>query len=143
MRYERGIVLTSFLGSAPAALTAVVLVFCDDFRMPERYVIGAVLVSSALVPAYVLHRRIASRLRTFSRIIIMAMGMEDPSLRGHSAVDEEGLGDLGEVVVEINALARLMESHTVTAVEGVALLRTVLATRRGRLPSDGWRRPSL
>jgi hypothetical protein len=123
VRYERRIVLTALLGAAPVAVTALFLVFSGDFSMRVRCAVAAVLVSSALVSAYALHRQIASRLRTFAKIIV-ALGVDDDSPSGDSSLREDAVG---ETVLEINALARLMESHHLDGEEAIAVLRTVLA----------------
>lgn len=123
VRYERRIVLTALLGAAPMAVTALILVFSGDFPIAVRCALAAVLVSSALVSTYVLHRQIASRLRTLAKIIV-ALGVDDDSPSGHSDLRADAVG---EAVLEINALATLMESHQLDGEEAIAVLRTVLA----------------
>jgi nitrogen fixation/metabolism regulation signal transduction histidine kinase len=62
-------------------------------------------------------------LRTLSNLLT-ALREEDYSLRARSPNPEDALGD---VMAELNALAELMESRKLEAVEAAALLRAVLA----------------
>jgi hypothetical protein len=124
MRHERRIVLTALLGAAPMAVTALVLVFSGDFPTSVRCLAGAVVVTSSLAPAYALYRQVSRRLLTFSNLVITALGVEDERFR-RGSVGREGIA--AEMVVELDALARLMESRTISTDEGAALLRTVVA----------------
>lgn len=123
MRYERRIVLTALLALAPVALAAVVLVWAGDFSAKVKWTVAVLIAASAFIATYVLHEQLIFPLLTISNIIT-ALREEDYSLRARNARRDDALG---EVMVEVNALATLMESRKLEAVEAAALLRAVLA----------------
>ena len=121
--YERRIVLTAILAVALVALTAMLLAFAGDFSMKVRWTVVFVVAVAAFTATYVLYEQLVFPLRTLSNIIT-ALREEDYSLRARHAARA---GAFGEVMVEVNALADLMESRKLEAVEAAALLRSVLA----------------
>ena len=123
MAYERRIVLTALIALAPVAITALLLMWAGDFPAKVRWTVALVVAVSAFVAAYVLHEQLVFPLRTLSNIIT-ALREEDYSLRARNARRDDALG---EVMVEVNALAALMESRKLEAVEAAALLRAVLS----------------
>ncbi|HET8772329.1 MAG TPA: ATP-binding protein [Thermoanaerobaculia bacterium] len=123
MRYERRIVLTALLALAPVAIAAVLLAFTGDFSAKVKWTVAALIGASVFMATYVLHERLVFPLLTISNIIT-ALREEDYSLRARNARRDDALG---EVMVEVNALATLMESRKLEAVEAAALLRAVLA----------------
>ena len=123
MRYERRITLLSLAGLAPVAIAALVLVFAGDFSSKARWTVLFFVGVGAFIATYVLHEQLVYPLRTISNIIT-ALREEDYSLRGRNTQRDDALG---EVMIEVNALAELMESRKLEAVEAAALLRAVLA----------------
>ena len=123
MSYERRIVLTAVLALAPVALAAVLLVFVGDFSTKVRWTTLVFIAVGAFIATYVLHQQLVFPLRTISNIIT-ALREEDYSLRGRNTQRDDALG---EVMTEVNALAELMESRKLEAVEAAALLRAVMA----------------
>ena len=122
MRYEKRIVVTALAAVAPVALAALILVFTGDFSTKAKWTVAVIIAASAFVASYVLHEQLVFPLRTISNIIT-ALREEDYSLRARNARRDDALG---EVMVEVNALATLMESRKLEAVEATALLRAVL-----------------
>jgi two-component system, NtrC family, nitrogen regulation sensor histidine kinase NtrY len=123
VRYEKRIVLTALLAVAPVAVAALVLVFTGDFTAKVKWTVAVLIAASAFIATYVLHEQLVFPLLTISNIIT-ALREEDYSLRARNASRDDALG---EVMVEVNALAELMESRKLEAVEAAALLRAVLA----------------
>ncbi len=123
MPYERRIVLTAILALAPVALAAVLLVSAGDFSAKVRWTVLVTIAVGTFIATYVLHEQLVFPLRTISNIIT-ALREEDYSLRGRNTRRDDALG---EVMTEVNALADLMESRKLEAVEAAALLRAVLA----------------
>ncbi len=123
MRYERRIVRTALLALAPVALAALVLVFAGDFSTKVKWTVVVAIAAAAFIATYILHEQLVFPLLTISNIIT-ALREEDYSLRARNARRDDALG---EVMVEVNALATLMESRKLEAVEAAALLRAVLA----------------
>jgi two-component system nitrogen regulation sensor histidine kinase NtrY len=120
--YERRIVLTAVLAVAPVAVAALLLVWLGDFSVKARWTVVFFTVVSTFLATYVLHEQLVYPLRTIANLIA-ALREEDYSLRARNARRDDVLG---EVMVEVNALAVLMESRKLEAVEAAALLRAVL-----------------
>ncbi len=123
VRYERRITLTALLALSPVVVSALVLVFAGDFSTKVKWTVIAAIAIATFIASYVLHEQLVFPLRTISNIIT-ALREEDYSLRARNARRDDALG---EVMVEVNALATLMESRKLEAVEATALLRAVLA----------------
>lgn len=123
MHYERRIVLTAVLALAPVALAGLLMVCTGDFSAKVQWTVLVCIAVGAFIATYVLHEQLVFPLRTISNIIT-ALREEDYSLRGRNTRREDALG---EVMTEVNALADLMESRKLEAVEAAALLRAVLA----------------
>src|SRR5688572_12323734 len=122
MRYERRIVLIALMALAPVALVALLLLWAGDFSAKVHWSVAVVVAICAFIATYVLHEQLVFPLRTISNIIT-ALREEDYSLRGRNARRDDAMG---EVMVEVNALAQLMASRKLEAVEAAALLRAVL-----------------
>jgi nitrogen fixation/metabolism regulation signal transduction histidine kinase len=123
LHYEKRIVLTALVAVALVALTALLLAFAGDFSAKVRWTVVFVITLATVVAGYNLYEQLVFPLRTLSNIIT-ALREEDYSLRARYASRE---GAFGEVMLEVNTLADLMESRKLEAVEAAALLRSVLA----------------
>lgn len=122
MRYERRIVTTALIAIAPLAIAALLLAWHGDFAPKVFWTIVFLVCVSVLTATWILHEQLTHPLRTLSNLVT-ALREEDYSLRARNASRDDALG---EVMVEINALAELMESRKLEAVEAAALLRAVL-----------------
>jgi two-component system, NtrC family, nitrogen regulation sensor histidine kinase NtrY len=123
MRFERKIVFISLLALIPLIIAALTLAFVGDFPPRVRWTVIFFIVVSLFTGTWVLHESLVYPLRTLTNLIT-ALREEDYSLRARRARRDDALG---EVLVEVNALAYLMESRKLEAVEATALLRGVLA----------------
>lgn len=123
MRFERKIVTIALAALIPMVAVALTLAFAGPFSPQVRWTVIFFVVTSIFVATWVLHEQLIYPLRTLSNLIT-ALREEDYSLRGRRARRDDALG---EVMVEVNELARLMESRKLEAVEATALLRSVLA----------------
>ena len=123
MNYERRVVITALAAILPVTLCAVNLVFAGDFSARARWTVLFFVAAGAFVATYVLHEQLTYPLRTLSNLIT-ALREEDYSLRARKPDRDDALGD---VLAELNALAEVMESRKLEAVEAAALLRAVLA----------------
>jgi nitrogen fixation/metabolism regulation signal transduction histidine kinase len=123
VHYERRLVLTALSAVALVALTALLLAFAGDFSAKVRWTVVFVVAIAAFIATYVLHDQLVFPLRTLSNLVT-ALREEDYSLRARHGTRE---GAFGEVMLEVNALADLMESRKLEAIEAAALLRSVLA----------------
>jgi nitrogen fixation/metabolism regulation signal transduction histidine kinase len=123
VHYEKRIVLTALTALLPVVVAALLLVWLGDFSAKVRWTVIFFVAISTFIAGYVLHEQLVYPLRTLSNIIT-ALREEDYSLRARHATRA---GAFGEVMIEVNALADLMESRKLEAVEAAALLRAVLA----------------
>lgn len=120
--YERRIVLIALAALVPVVITALALAFAGDFTAKVRWTVLFVIVVSILVATVFLHESLIYPLHTLSNLIT-ALREEDYSLR---ARDPRRQDALGEAMLELNALAYLMESRKLEAIEAGTLLRGVL-----------------
>ena len=123
MNYERRVVITALAAILPVALCALILVFAGDFSARAKWTVAFFVAIGAFIGTYVLHEQLTYPLRTLSNLIT-ALREEDYSLRARKPNRDDALGD---VLAELNALAEVMESRKLEAVEAAALLRAVLA----------------
>ncbi|MDQ3282429.1 MAG: PAS domain-containing protein, partial [Acidobacteriota bacterium] len=123
MSFEKRILLTSLTALVPVALIALLLVFAGDFSGKVRWTVLFFVALSAFIGTYVLLEQLVYPLRTLSNLVT-ALREEDYTLRARNVRGDDAFSD---VLVEINALADLMESRKLEAVEAAALLRAVLS----------------
>jgi PAS domain S-box-containing protein len=123
MPYERKLVLIALLAVAPGSVAALLLAFGGNYSAKVGWTVAFIVAVAVFVATYVLHEHVVYPLRTLANLVT-ALREEDYSLRARHARRDDALG---EVAVELNALARLMESRKIEAVEAAALLRGVLA----------------
>jgi two-component system nitrogen regulation sensor histidine kinase NtrY len=123
LRYERKIVFIALLALAPSAIAALLLAWAGDFSSKVWWTVLSFVLLSLFLGAYFLHEQLVYPLRTLANLIT-ALREEDYSLRARSADRDDALGD---VLVEVNALAQLMESRKLEAVDAATLLRAVLS----------------
>lgn len=115
--------LTAVAAIAPLLIAAMLLAWLGGFQPKVFWTVAFFAAVSLFVGTYILHEQLTYPLRTLSNLIT-ALREEDYSLRARNASRSDALG---EVMVEFNALAELMESRKLEAVEAAALLRAVLA----------------
>ena len=123
MSYERRVQVTALAALAPVVIAALALAFMGDFAPRVRWTVIFFVAIALFIASYVLREQLTYPLRTLSNLIT-ALREEDYSLRARAPTRQDALGD---AMSELNALAELMESRKLEAVEAAALLRAVLA----------------
>lgn len=122
LSYERRISLYSFLVGLPALVVCVVLVWMQPWTTESRLgLIGAVLFIWWLI-ALALQEQTTRPLQTLANVI-GSLREEDYSFRARNAVPEDALGELS---LEVNALADMLSDQKVRAIEATALLQRVV-----------------
>jgi two-component system, NtrC family, nitrogen regulation sensor histidine kinase NtrY len=120
--YERRISLYSFLVALPAMLVSVVLVWMQGWSIESR----AALIAGELfiwwLLAIALQEQTTRPLQTLANVIA-SMREEDYSFRARNAAPEDSLGELS---MEVNALADMLSSEKVHTIEATALLQRVV-----------------
>src|SRR5580765_8696856 len=120
--YERRISLYSFLVALPAIIVSGVLVWMQPWTTGSRLaLIGAELFVWWLL-ALALQEQTIRPLQTLANVI-GSMREEDYSFRARNAGPEDALGELS---LEVNALADMLSNEKVRAIEATALLQRVV-----------------
>ena len=123
LTHERRILLLAFLAALPAMATALVLLWTGDFTPKLRWTLTTILVFAFLAFTQALRERVVRPLQTVSNLLA-AMREEDFSIRARGARPDD---PLGEVFLEVNALAATLREQRLGALEATALLSKVMA----------------
>ena len=123
LAHDRRVVLIAFAAALPALAAALVLLWAGDYTPRLRWTLTAVSIGAFLIFAHALHERVVRPLQTVSNILA-AMREEDFSIRARGARSDD---PLGEVLLEVNALAATLREQRLGALEATALLSKVMA----------------
>ncbi len=120
--YESRILLLSLLCTLPGIAVCALLLWKMPWNNATRsaLLVLFIIVSTSLI--LVQHNQIRRPLRTLTNIV-SALREEDYSFRARGAQDHDALGELA---MEINALADLLSEQRTRTVEATALLRRVV-----------------
>ena len=120
--YENRISLYSFLVALPALLVSAVLVWTQPWSLSSRLsLIGGELFVWWLL-ALALQEQTTRPLQTLANVI-GSLREEDYSFRARNAAPEDALGELS---LEVNALADMLSAEKVRTIEATALLQRVV-----------------
>ncbi len=120
--YENRISLYSFLVALPGLAVSGVLVWMQPWALESRLaLLGAELFVWWLL-ALALQEQTTRPLQTLANVI-GSLREEDYSFRARNAVSEDALGELS---LEVNALADMLSDQKVRAIEATALLQRVV-----------------
>ncbi len=120
--YEHRISLYSFLVALPALIVSGILVWMQPWTTGSRLsLIGAELFVWWLL-ALALQEQTTRPLQTLANVI-GSLREEDYSFRARNAVADDALGELS---LEVNALADMLSDQKVRAIEATALLQRVV-----------------
>lgn len=123
LSHERRVSLLVFLAALPAATVALILVWTGAFTPKSQWTLSAVVVFGFLIFWRALRERVVVPLQTVSNLLA-AMREGDFSIRARGARPDDALG---EVLIEVNALAETLRQQRLGALEATALLRKVMA----------------
>lgn len=120
--YEHRISLYSFLVALPGILLSIVLVWTQSWSIELRIsLIGGVLFAWWLL-AIALQEQTTRPLQTLANVIA-SLREEDYSFRARNASPDDALGELS---LEVNALADMLSDDKVRTIEATALLQRVV-----------------
>ncbi|MGB8581797.1 MAG: ATP-binding protein [Candidatus Sulfotelmatobacter sp.] len=120
--YERRINLFSFLVALPAMIFGGILIWLQPWSAESKWgLLGAELFVWWLL-AMALQEQTTRPLQTLANVIA-ALREEDYSFRARGAAADDALGELS---LEVNALADLLADQRIRAIEATALLRRVV-----------------
>ena len=110
------------MAALPAVVTALVLLWGEGVTPKVRWTFGVLVVAWWLACAYALRERVVFPLQTVSNLLA-AMREKDFSIRARGARPDD---PLGEVLLEVNALAETLRQQRLGALEATALLSKVM-----------------
>src|SRR6266496_4010636 len=120
--FERRVTRLSILLVAPALLVSGIVIWLQPWSLQSKLMIlGAESLACLLIGA-ALHDHIVRPLQTLANVV-GALREEDYSFRARLAVPNDALGELS---LEVNALADLLAKHRTGAMEATALLQRVV-----------------
>lgn len=123
MKLERHILLRALAGGLVGVLIALWFVWTGAASFQTRITLTGLIVLPWIGFAFALNGRVAFSLRTLSNLL-EALREKDYSLRLRGARRDDAWGEL---VLEVNALARTLQDQRFGAAETTALLRKTLA----------------
>ena len=120
--YEHRISLYSFLVALPALVVSIVLVWMQPWTTGSRLSLIAAELFAWWLLALALQEQTTRPLQTLANVI-GSLREEDYSFRARNADPDDALGELS---LEVNALADMLSDQKVHAIEATALLQRVV-----------------
>src|SRR6202453_985235 len=120
--YENRISLYSFFVALPGIVVGGVLIWMQVWSTQSKVALSSAVLVVWWILALVLHEQTVKPLQTLANVV-GALREEDYSFRARGAVAEDALGELS---LEVNALADLLSDQRIRAIEATALLRRVV-----------------
>src|SRR5438552_5083904 len=120
--YERRITLFSLLVALPGMLLSGVFIWTQPWSLETRLALAFAELFIWWLLAMALQEQTTRPLQTLANVIA-ALREEDYSFRARGAATDDALGELS---LEVNALADLLADQRVRAIEATALLRRVV-----------------
>jgi|HubBroStandDraft_1064217.scaffolds.fasta_scaffold00049_16 two-component system nitrogen regulation sensor histidine kinase NtrY len=120
--YEHRISLYSLLVAVPGILVSGILIWWQPWSTESKVALSSVELLVWWLLALALHEQTVRPLQTLANIVA-ALREEDYSFRARGAAAEDALGELS---IEVNALADLLADQRIRAIEATALLRRVV-----------------
>lgn len=120
--YERRIDVYAFLVASPAFIVCAILIWQQPWTRESKWALSAAVLFAWWLLAMALHEQTIRPLQTLANVVA-ALREEDYSFRARGAAKEDALGELS---LEVNALADLLADQRTRAIEAIALLRRVV-----------------
>src|SRR3984885_2322776 len=122
--FERRIRFLCLLIAAPAFILAAILLWRADFSQTMTITILGLVALLSLIAAGVLMEEIVRPLQTLANVV-SSLRESDYSFRARGGRQNDALGELA---LEINAFADLLQRHRLEELEATALLRCVISS---------------
>ncbi|HEY0564048.1 MAG TPA: ATP-binding protein, partial [Terriglobales bacterium] len=120
--YENRIRWVSVLFVGPSFLASVLLIHDTGWTNESKVSLIILLLLLALIMEAVLHDQVIRPLQTFANVV-SSLREEDYSFRARGAAENDALGELA---LEINALAQTLAERKTEAIEATELLKRVV-----------------
>src|SRR5262245_32595712 len=121
-RFERRVIAFTALLAAPGLVITLLLVWLLPWSSESKFAVLGAEVLVCLLLGAALHEHIIRPLQTLANVV-GALREEDYSFRARNAVPNDALGELS---LELKALADLLSHHRTGAMEATALLQRVV-----------------
>ena len=120
--FERRVARLTLLLVAPPLVVSGILIWLQPWSVQSKSLLVAAEVIACLVIGAALREHIVRPLQTLANVV-GSLREEDYSFRARLAVPNDALGELS---LEVNALADLLAKHRTRAIEAAALLQRVV-----------------
>jgi two-component system nitrogen regulation sensor histidine kinase NtrY len=120
--YGHRVSLFSALVAVPATIVSGVLIWLQPWSVATKLTLGLLELFAWWLLAMALQEQATRPLQTLANVVA-ALREEDYSFRARNAVPEDALGELS---LEVNALADMLSDQRIRAMEATALLRRVV-----------------
>lgn len=120
--FERRVLRFSLLLVAPGTLVSSILIWFQPWSLQSKLIVLLAELFACLLIGVALHDHIIRPLQTLANVV-GALRDEDYSFRARMAVPNDALGELS---LEVNALADLLAKNRTGAIEATALLQRVV-----------------
>src|SRR3954462_3621032 len=120
--FERRIIRICVLLVAPGVLVSGILIWLQPWAIESKLILFGIECFACLLIGAALLDHIIHPLQTLANVV-GALRDEDYSFRARLAIPEDALGELS---LEVNALADLLAQHRTGAIEAAALLQRVV-----------------
>ena len=121
-QYEHRVWFYAVLVALPGLVVALVLIWLQSWSTSSKLTSSLTIVIAWAIVAAALHEQTVRPLQTLANVVA-ALREEDYSFRARGAVVEDALGELS---LEVNALADLLADQRLRAIEATAVLRRVV-----------------
>jgi two-component system nitrogen regulation sensor histidine kinase NtrY len=120
--YERRVNLFSFFVALPGMIASGILIWMQPWALESKFAVSGVILFTWWLLAMALQDQAVRPLQTLANVVA-ALREEDYSFRARGAATDDALGELS---IEVNALADLLADQRIRAIEATALLRRVV-----------------
>jgi nitrogen fixation/metabolism regulation signal transduction histidine kinase len=121
-RFERRVIAFTTLLIVPGVLVSTILLLLLPWSVESKVALFVTELLVCLLLALALHEHIIRPLQTLANVV-GALREEDYSFRARNAIPNDALGELS---LELNALADVLSQHRTGAMEATALLQRVV-----------------
>ncbi|HST10317.1 MAG TPA: ATP-binding protein [Terriglobales bacterium] len=122
LRYEHRVRLYSVLVALPGTIVGLTLIWLQPWSTESRLAFSLTILLIWSIFAMALHEQTIRPLQTLANVV-GALREEDYSFRARGAILDDALGELS---LEVNALADLLADQRLRAIEATAVLRRVV-----------------
>jgi nitrogen fixation/metabolism regulation signal transduction histidine kinase len=122
LTHDRRVLLMALAAGLPGTLVALALLWTGPYQQKLAWTLTLVVVGLWLAVASALRERVVFPLQTLSNLL-SALREEDFSIRARGSRRDD---PLGEVLIEVNALADTLRTQRMGALDATSLLRAVM-----------------